>query len=247
MNFYTKVTVCTREDQRCDLDFVSPIASVRMATFHSRRDYSLAELSESTIDPEPLSQLQAWLAAALDSEAVDEPHAMTIATVGPNGHPSARVVLLRALDQSGLVFFTNYDSRKGKELDANNYVAVVFYWGPLERQVRIEGSVERVSDEDSDAYFASRPHASQLAAVASEQSSVVESRATLEDAMEHLRQQYPEGTAVRRPQNWGGYRIVPDSFEFWQGRPGRLHDRVRYRRNGSEDSAPGWTIDRLAP
>ena len=172
---------------------------------------------------------------------IPEPNAMTLATAGPDGRPSARIVLLRGYDARGFVFFTNYESRKGRELEANPHAALVFHWHDLERQIRIEGPVERTSAEESDAYFETRPVGSRMGAWASRQSEVIADRKTLEDRVRALELEYPDGQ-VRRPDYWGGYRVIPSVIEFWQGRPSRLHDRLRYTR-----SAHGWFIERLSP
>lgn len=208
-----------------------------------RRDYSTAALDEASFPDDPFVAFDLWLSEAVASPAVDEAYAMTLATATATGMPSARVVLLRGRD-SGLVFFTNYEGRKGRELTGNPRAAVVFYWGPLERQIRVEGAVERVSDAESDAYFASRPHYSKLGAQISHQSSVLSSRAELESRLAEFEVAYPEGSDVPRPGNWGGFRLVPMSMEFWQGRRNRLHDRLRFRRF-SVDSP--WLRERLAP
>jgi pyridoxamine 5'-phosphate oxidase len=205
------------------------------------RQYTRAGLREADLDPSPFQQFLAWLQAALDA-GLQEPHAMTLATATPDGAPSARVVLLRRFDERGFVFFTNYDSRKGLELTANPRAALVFYWAELERQVRAEGRVEPTSAEESDAYFRGRPRGSRLGAWASRQSQVIPDRQTLERQMAEFLARYP-GDDVPRPPNWGGYRVLPASFEFWQGRDSRLHDRLRYVRL----EAGGWRVERLSP
>ncbi|MBO1437856.1 pyridoxamine 5'-phosphate oxidase [Meiothermus sp. CFH 77666] len=205
-----------------------------------RSDYTYGALSEQDADPNPFRQLQRWLAEALETHLY-EPHGMTLSTVGENGRPSSRVVLLRGLDEQGLVFFSNYQSRKGRELASNPWACVNFWWPPLERQVRIEGLVEKAEPELSDEYFASRPYESQIGSAASPQSEVIASREVLEERMAELRARYPE--TVPRPAHWGGFRLRPDTFEFWQGRPNRLHDRLRYRLQPDG----GWVIERLAP
>lgn len=210
---------------------------------HNRRDYGLNELTESDIDPNPIGQFEVWLSVALEAPEIDEASAMTLATVGPDGKPSARVVLLRALDERGLVFFTNYSSRKGNELSTNENVAVVFYWGHLERQVRIEGRCSPVDDVESDEYFASRPFKSRIAAMASQQSEVIAGREVLDVAMKELLQRYSDTDIIPRPANWGGYRIAPTCFEFWQGRSARMHDRIRYELNSEGE----WRTERLSP
>jgi pyridoxamine 5'-phosphate oxidase len=205
-----------------------------------RSDYTYGTLSEQEADPNPFRQLERWLAEALETHLY-EPHGMTLSTVGANGRPSSRVVLLRGLDERGLVFFSNYHSRKGRELEANPWACLNFWWPPLERQVRIEGQVEQVEPQLSDEYFASRPYDSQIGAAASPQSEVIASREALEQRIAELKARYPE--TVPRPAHWGGYRLKPDTFEFWQGRPSRLHDRLVYRL----EPDGGWKMDRLAP
>jgi pyridoxamine 5'-phosphate oxidase len=206
-----------------------------------RNEYTKATLDEKDLDPDPIRQFQLWFDEALAAK-VDEPNAMALATATTDGVPSVRIVLLKGVDERGFTFHTCYEGRKGRELDANPNAALVLFWPALERQVRIEGRVERVSDEESDAYFKSRPVESRLGAWASPQSQVVPSRATFEDRMEECRARYPDGN-IPRPPNWGGYRVLPHTIEFWQGRPSRLHDRARYGRATTGE----WTIDRLAP
>jgi pyridoxamine 5'-phosphate oxidase len=193
------------------------------------------ELTEAELDPDPLRQFEVWFKAARDA-GVRAPEAMALATATPDGAPSARMVLLKGADERGFVFFTSYESRKGGELEANSGVALLFYWEPLGRQVRVEGRVERVSAEESDAYFASRAPASRAGAAASRQSRPLADRAELERAVAAL------GADVPRPEWWGGYRVRPERYEFWQHRENRLHDRFRYEPDG-----PVWTIQRLYP
>ncbi len=206
-----------------------------------RRDYTRAGLSEADADPDPIRQFAAWMRQAL-AALVPEPNAMTLATAGPDGRPSARTVLLKGFDAAGFTFHTNYDSRKGRELAANPHAALLFFWPELERQVRIEGTVARISEAESDDYFRTRPVGSRLSAWASRQSEPVADRAALERRMEELARQYPDGD-VPRPPFWGGLRLRPETIEFWQGRPNRLHDRLCYRRVPPEE----WQVERLSP
>lgn len=205
-----------------------------------RKDYTLRSLTETDIDPDPFQQFRTWFEQAVQAE-LPEPNAMTLATASPDGIPAARIVLLKAVDDRGFTFFTNYNSDKGQQLIENPNAALVFLWTELERQVRIVGRVEKVSDEESDGYFYSRPHGSRLGAWASEQSQVIPGREVLEQRLEELKHQY-EGKEVPRPPHWGGFRVIPNEIEFWQGRSSRLHDRLRYRWNGEQ-----WVIDRLSP
>lgn len=201
----------------------------------------LETLSEETVHPDPVEQFRLWYDAGLRGP-LPLPNAMTLATATPEGRPSARVVLLKGFDAAGFVFFTNYDSRKGRELAANPSAALVFYWPYLDRQVRVEGRCVRVGDAESDDYFRTRPRGSQLSAWASPQSDVVADRSALERVAAEVARRYADG-AIPRPPNWGGFRLVPEEFEFWLNRPDRLHDRLRYRRAGHAT----WRVDRLAP
>lgn len=206
-----------------------------------RRTYGLGELREDQVDPDPIVQFQRWLANAV-SFGVAEPNAMVLATADPTGRPSARTVLLKGIDERGFVFYTNQQSRKGEELAANPLCALVFPWHAMERQVRVEGTAAKLPDDEVDAYFASRPRGSQLGAWASQQSQPVESREELDLQYASYERQWPEGTEIATPYFWGGYRVKPDFIEFWQGRTGRLHDRLAYRR--TDDS---WQLQRLQP
>jgi len=204
-----------------------------------RQEYMRAGLAEADVDRDPVRQFERWFADALSAN-LPLPNAMTLATVGAEGAPSARVVLLKGIERGGFTFYTNYGSRKARELAARAAACLLFMWSPLERQVRIDGTVERVSPEESDAYFASRPLGARLSAWASPQSETVASRAFLEAAMAAARSRY--GDSPPRPPHWGGYRVRPSALEFWQGRADRLHDRLLYTREGD-----AWRIVRLAP
>ena len=205
-----------------------------------RSEYTREALAEADVDADPVVQFGRWFEQAEEAGLLDPP-ALPRPTAPPAGRPSARMVLLRGFDERGFRFFTNYESRKGGELAANPRAALVFWWGELERQVRIEGRVERTSRADSEAYFSSRPPGSQLSAAASPQSRVIDSRAILERRVAELATRLPDGE-LPLPEFWGGFRLAHETVEFWQGRPNRLHDRLRYRRAGNT-----WKIERLAP
>lgn len=205
-----------------------------------RQDYALAGLLEKDLARDPYRQFEKWFQEA-QAAKIPEPNAMTLATATRDGRPSARTMLLKGFDGRGFVFYTNYESRKGRELEANPQATALFLWLIVERQVTIEGTVTKVAREESEAYFHSRPRASQIGAWASQQSTIVPGRKALEDAMKELEAKYA-GQEVPLPPHWGGWRLLPETVEFWQGRRGRLHDRLRYRR-----AKDGWTIERLAP
>jgi len=205
-----------------------------------RTDYQLGTLSETDVNPDPVKQFDSWLQVAIDAE-LPEPHAMTLATSTVEGRPSARIVLLRGYDERGFLFFTNYRSRKGRELLNNPHASLVLFWSPLERQVRIDGTVEKVSAAESDTYFQSRPIKSRLGAIASDQSEVIADREVLEDRLREATEKYDQDN-VPRPEHWGGFRIMPTAIEFWQGRRSRLHDRLLYTKTEND-----WQISRLSP
>jgi pyridoxamine 5'-phosphate oxidase len=208
-----------------------------------RQEYTGAGLDETDLAADPVEQFRRWYAAWHDV-AVGDPNAMVVTTATPEGRPSVRTVLLRALDADGFVFFSNYDSRKGRELAANPHAALLFPWHPLGRQVIVEGSASPVTDDASDAYWATRPRGSQIAAMASPQSQVIPDRAGFERRWADLERDL-EGVDVPRPDNWGGFRVAHERVEFWQGRERRMHDRLAYRRD--PDAPTGWRVERLAP
>jgi pyridoxamine 5'-phosphate oxidase len=205
-----------------------------------RREYARARLDEAHVSPEPMRQFHQWFDQAIEAR-IPEPNAMALATATREGAPSVRIILLKGYDERGLVFFTDYRSRKALELADNPRASLAFHWSDLERQVRISGRVERTSTEESASYFRTRPYGSRLGAWASYQSRVIPSRAELERDLREVKQRYPTGE-VPLPPHWGGYRLRPDEVEFWQGRENRLHDRIRYTRDGG-----GWKVERLSP
>jgi len=205
-----------------------------------RKDYALSSLSETDVDADPIRQFDRWFAEAVTAQ-VAEPNAMTLATASRDGVPSARIVLLKGVDQNGFVFFTDYRSRKGAELSENPLAALTFLWKEIERQVRISGAVSRVSAAESESYFRTRPLGSRLGAWVSHQSAVIPSREDLEQRLHAVTERFGSGD-VPLPPHWGGFRVAPDEIEFWQGRANRLHDRLRYRRGES-----AWQLERLSP
>ena len=207
-----------------------------------REDYSKKKLDISDVLKNPMKQFEIWIMEALKSK-VPEPNAMTLSTVNPKGLPTARIVLLKALDENGFTFYTNYKSQKGKEMDKNQNVALTFVWLGLERQVRIEGVVKKVSRKTSEKYFQSRPKASQMGAWVSSQSKVIKNRKVLEKSMKNLEEKYKDAEVLPCPPHWGGYIVQPVTIEFWQGRRSRLHDRIRYKLTKKGK----WKMERLAP
>jgi pyridoxamine 5'-phosphate oxidase len=207
-----------------------------------REEYRLGGLKEEACETNPIVQFERWMKQAQAAD-LKEPNAMVLATATAQGRPSARVLLLKEVSDGGFVFYTNYSSRKAQEIKTNPFAALTFYWAELERQVRVEGRVKTVSREQSEAYFRSRPRGSRLSAWASHQSQVVPSREPLEQKVRELEREYAGADNIPMPEFWGGYCVVPESIEFWQGRPNRLHDRLRYRRNGEST----WIIERLSP
>lgn len=218
----------------------------RLAIADLRREYMREGLREGDLDPDPFRQFERWFGEAMAANVI-ETNAMVLATATPDGRPSARIVLLKGVDDTGFVFFTNYESQKGRELEANPHAALLFYWAELTRQIRVEGQVARVSVEESQAYFNTRGRSSRLGAWASRQSTVIESRAVLDARVAELEREYEGRDQVPLPPYWGGYRLIPSRFEFWHGQPSRLHDRMQYsiRQDGSQDGS--WKIDRLSP
>ena len=205
-----------------------------------RKDYRLAALGEGDVHPDPITQFQRWFDAAREADC-NEPNAMTLATCTPDAYPSARMVLLKGVDARGFVFFTDYRSRKGQELSDNPHAALCFFWPELERQVRIAGAVQRIPRSESQAYFDSRPRGSRVGAWVSHQSQELPSRDVLDTAVEAMEARFNEGE-VPLPDHWGGFRVIPEEIEFWQGRESRLHDRIRYRREAGR-----WQLARLSP
>lgn len=205
-----------------------------------RNEYTKAELSEADVNSNPIEQFKKWFSEASIAQ-VPEPNAVSVATVSAEGRPSSRIVLLKGYDESGFVFFTNYESRKGREIIQNPYVSLLFFWPELERQIRIEGKAEKISTKESMNYFFSRPIGSQLGAWASAQSAIIEGRSILEKKMSELKVKF-QGKEVPFPAFWGGFKVVPETIEFWQGRKSRLHDRIQFAKTNS-----GWKISRLSP
>jgi pyridoxamine 5'-phosphate oxidase len=209
--------------------------------YNSRKSYEKGELSEKSVDKNPLQQFRSWFYECQDSGGVEEVNAMTLTTIDFDGFPRGRVVLLKKYDEFGFYFYTNYDSEKGRSIEVNNKVSLSFFWPNMERQIIIKGTAEKTSKVDSSNYFQSRPKGSQIGALVSDQSSVIKNRGILEKQLKELEVEY-ENKDIPKPANWGGYLVTPISFEFWQGRPNRLHDRIRYKLQEYE-----WIIERLAP
>jgi|TARA_B110000238_G_C16120495_1_gene436896 pyridoxamine 5'-phosphate oxidase len=207
-----------------------------------RKDYKVGKLIMSELNENPIEQFKLWLDQAISTD-MPEPTAMNLATYSKQDGLSSRMVLLKGIDECGFVFYTNYDSRKAQDLANCSVVALCFWWGALERQVRIEGNVEKVSDQESDDYFHSRPRGSQVGAIASKQSSVMDTYKELRDQVVEVEKKYKDLVVIPRPGYWGGYRVIPSAIEFWQGRPSRLHDRLKYNKGTDGD----WTIERLSP
>ncbi len=205
-----------------------------------RKDYSLHTLNEADVASDAIEQFERWWNDAMNSE-IPEVNAMTLATATKNARPSARIVLLKGFNENGFVFYTNYESHKGKELEENPCAALTFFWKEIERQIRIEGEVEKISAEESEAYFLSRPEGSRISAWASPQSNVIESRELLEANTQHYKEEFKN--SIPRPPHWGGYRVMPLKIEFWQGRTNRLHDRIQY----TKTAEGSWKVERLAP
>ena len=207
---------------------------------HIREEYSLHQLNENDVNPNPVIQLNNWFSKVIELN-ITMPNTMTLSTVDVKGKPSARIVLLKEVDRKGFVFFTNYGSKKAKDMSVNSQVALLFYWKELERQVKIEGTVEKVSRIESEEYFHSRPRESQIAAWVSNQSEIIPDRKYLDEKFEQLQKKFGDGE-IPLPEYWGGYRLLPNYFEFWQGRENRLHDRICYKKESND-----WKILRLAP
>jgi pyridoxamine 5'-phosphate oxidase len=214
---------------------------MKLKTADMRESYNTEGLNENTIEKNPIKLFEIWFNYAIENKVL-EPNAMTLATADKNGKPSARIVLLKDYSEKGFVFFTNYKSTKGKQLEENPNAALVFWWGTLARQIRIEGTVKKISKADSDAYFNSRPRGNQIGAVISHQSQTIPNYPILETEFDNILEKY-KGKRIRRPNYWGGYRVIPNMIEFWQGRENRLHDRLRFTKTDSNK----WSLERLSP